>query len=149
MFLAAIFCGFLLDYERQSRGKPVGILTGILVSLASTLFVQAGALISQGLALDENPTRLRSMIVSGIGFIGAGAILRSKFNVAGLTSAATIWGLGGLGILIGCSYPITGVLLAVVVVVLLTVVAGLERGYEKFIGPRPPTRGSNRYRADH
>lgn len=66
--------------------------------------------------------------------------LGSWVLVSGLTSAATIWFLGALGILIGCSYPITGILLAVVVVFLLTAVAALERGYEKLIGQREGTK---------
>ncbi len=126
MVLAAILCGFLLGYERQRRGKPVGILTGILVSLGSTLFVEGGALISQGSALAGDPTRLPSMIVSGIGFIGAGAILRSKFNVTGMASAATIWALGGLGIIIGSGHVLLALVLALVIFFLLRVIPKLE-----------------------
>jgi putative Mg2+ transporter-C (MgtC) family protein len=89
-----------------------------------------------------DPTRIASQIITGIGFLGAGAIIRGAGSVSGLTSAATIWFLGALGILIGCSYPITGILLAVVVVLLLSAVALLERGYEKFIRQREGTEAA-------
>jgi hypothetical protein len=96
-----LLCGFLLGYERQRRSKPVGILTALLVAVGSSLFAYAGPLITEDLGVPGDATRLASMVASGIGFIGAGAILRSEFNVTGLASAATIWGLGALGILIG------------------------------------------------
>ncbi len=126
MYLAAIFCGSLLGYERQRRGKPVGILTATLVSLGSTIFVHGGSLLISGSALEGDPTRLSSMIVSGIGFIGAGAIMRSKFDVTGLASAATIWSLGGLGILIGSGHVLLALVLALIMFSLLRLIPMLE-----------------------
>lgn len=124
--LAAVVCGFLLGYERQRRGKPVGILTSILVALGSTLFVIAGSLLTEERGLSGDATRLASMIVSGIGFIGAGAIMRSRFNVSGLASAATIWCLGGLGIFIGWGYVLSAVLIAGTMALLLRMIPMLE-----------------------
>ncbi len=107
MILTAVICGVLLGYERQRKGKPVGILTASLVALGSTLFVLSGSLLADTGGPVGDASRLPSMIISGIGFIGGGAIMRSKFNVTGLASAATIWALGSLGVLIGsaiCSW---------------------------------------------
>ncbi len=66
------------------------------------------------------------MIISGIGFIGGGAIMRSKFNVTGLASAATIWGLGSLGILIGSGQMLLALQAALIMFVLLRVIPKLE-----------------------
>jgi len=89
--MVAVSCGALLGYERQRKAKPVGILTSILVALGSTLFVLTATLLMDPDSSTADPTRMPSMIVSGIGFIGAGAILRSRISVSGLASAATIW----------------------------------------------------------
>ncbi len=81
MILTAVSRGVLLGYERQRRGKPVEILTASLVALGSTLFVLSGSLLADTGVPVGDASRLPSMIISGIGFIGGGAIMRSKFNV--------------------------------------------------------------------
>ncbi|MFQ6674223.1 MAG: MgtC/SapB family protein [Fidelibacterota bacterium] len=124
--LSAVIAGFLLGYERQRRGKSVGILTAILVALGSMLFVQAGVILTQMTDVGGDSIRIGSTIVSGIGFIGAGAIMRSKFNVTGLASAATIWSLGGLGILIGWGYLLTSISVSVIIFLLLRFVPAAE-----------------------
>ncbi len=124
--LAAILCGGLLGYERQRKAKSVGILTSIMVALGSTVIVLASTLFALDNPGTGEPTRIPSMIVSGIGFIGAGAILRSKFSVTGLASAATIWSLGGLGILIGWGHVLLALVLAVVFFSLLHLIPKLE-----------------------
>lgn len=123
---AAIVVGLLLGYERQRRGKSVGILTAILVAMGSMMFVKAGVLLTQESGVSGDATRVASMIISGIGFIGAGAIMRSRFNVTGLASAATIWNLGGLGILIGLGYVIIAVGATLIIFVLLRLVPLFE-----------------------
>ena len=126
MILTAVICGVLLGYERQRKGKPVGILTASLVALGSTLFVLSGSLLADTGAAVGDASRLPSMIISGIGFIGGGAIMRSKFNVTGLASAATIWGLGSLGILIGSGHMLLALLAALIMFVLLRLIPKLE-----------------------
>lgn len=126
MILTAVVCGMLLGYERQRRNKPVGMLTSSLVALGSTLFVLSGPLLISSGGSVGDATRVPSMIVSGIGFIGAGAIIRSKFNVTGLASAATIWGLGSLGILIGSGHVLLGLLAALMMFFLLRLIPKLE-----------------------
>ena len=123
---AIIIIGGLLGFERQQRGKSVGILTAILVAMGSMIFVHAGLLIIEQSGASGDSTRIASMIASGIGFIGAGAIMRSKFSVTGLASAATIWNLGGLGILIGLGYVFFGLVVAVLVFLLLRFIPRLE-----------------------
>ncbi len=126
MILTAVICGVLLGYERQRKGKPVGILTASLVALGSTLFVLSGSLLADSGVPVGDASRLPSMIISGIGFIGGGAIMRSKFNVTGLASAATIWGLGSLGILIGSGHMLLALLAALSMFFLLRLIPKLE-----------------------
>ncbi len=123
-FVAACLVGGLLGYERQRLAKPVGMLTSILVTLGAAVFTGAGLFLTENGAGD--PSRIPSTIASGIGFVGAGAILRSRFKVSGLASAATIWALGALGILIGSGYPILALALAVLITCLLWIVPKME-----------------------
>jgi putative Mg2+ transporter-C (MgtC) family protein len=142
LLLAAFASGAIVGLERQHHRGAIGVRTCTLVCAGATTYMASGHLILEVASMPGDPTRIASQIITGIGFLGAGAIIRGAGSVSGLTSAATIWFLGALGILIGCSYPITGILLAVVVVLLLSAVALLERGYEKFIRQREGTEAA-------
>ena len=125
--LVAVAAGFLLGFERQRRNKPGGVMMAILVTVGSMIFVFTGGLIAAEAPLENTDvTRIGSMIITGIGFIGGGAIMRSERNVTGLTSAALIWSLGGLGILIGTGHRLTALMFAVALFVLLRMVPHLE-----------------------
>jgi len=87
----------------------------------------AGHLILEVASMPGDPTRIASQIITGIGFLGAGAIMRETGGVHGITSAATIWFLGAVGILIGCNYALVGILLTTVVVGLVILLGKLER----------------------
>ena len=95
-------CGFILGIERKSRQQTVGMRTLILISVSSTLL----ALLSSYMALvndihQGDPSRIAAGVVSGIGFLGGGAILHQGLNIKGLTSAAIIWAAAALGLAIG------------------------------------------------
>ncbi|MFQ5526075.1 MAG: MgtC/SapB family protein [Thermoanaerobaculia bacterium] len=126
LLLAAFVSGAIVGLERERHGGPIGLRTCILVCVGATTYMASGHLIMEVAAGAGDPTRIASQIITGIGFLGAGAIIRGAGSVSGLTSAATIWFQGALGILIGCSYPVTGILLALIVVVLLAVVNRME-----------------------
>jgi len=107
MRLAAItaISGFI-GLEREYHAKPAGLRTNIMVGLGSTVMTLAGIRavdLFAGSAVD--PTRIAGQVITGIGFIGAGAILRpsgrGRGNVVGLTTAATLWVVSGLGIAVG------------------------------------------------
>ena len=99
----------LIGLEREYHGKPAGLRTNIMVGLGSTLMTIAGVKaldLFGGVASNIDPTRIAGQIITGIGFIGAGAILRPSDNknqsvVIGLTTAATLWVVSGLGIAVG------------------------------------------------
>jgi len=128
LLLAAFLCGSIIGFERQLRRSPIGVRTCTLVCAGATTYMAAGHLILDVAGMPGDPTRIASQIITGIGFLGAGAIMRESGSVHGLTSAATIWFLGAVGILIGCNYAVVGILLTVVVVGLVVLLGYLERG---------------------
>ena len=100
----AFLCGALIGTERELVHKPAGIRTNALICMGSALFTLASVLSwtyigNQSPTID--PARIAAQIVTGIGFIGAGAILVSKGKITGLTSAAAIWLSAASGIVIG------------------------------------------------
>lgn len=103
--IIAIVLGFLLGVERESRGKDAGISTHTLVI--------AGAMLFTFLSMTVDPaskSRIAAQIVSGIGFLGAGLILKEGASVKNLTTAASIWFAGAIGMAIGFGYPIIAIL---------------------------------------
>jgi putative Mg2+ transporter-C (MgtC) family protein len=98
LILAAILGG-IIGIERQIRDKPAGLRTNILICVGSTLFMSISTKVAQ--LLGGDPTRIAAQIISGIGFLGAGAVLHSHGFVLGLTTAATIWVVAGVGMALG------------------------------------------------
>src|SRR6266513_1362480 len=98
LLLAAILGG-IIGIERQIRDKPAGLRTNILICVGSTLFMSISTKVAQ--VLGGDPTRIAAQIISGIGFLGAGAVLHSHGFVLGLTTAATIWVVAGVGMALG------------------------------------------------
>jgi putative Mg2+ transporter-C (MgtC) family protein len=121
----AVLCGGVVGLERERRNKPAGFRTNILICLGATLYMLTGELIAQaqkGAGID--PTRIAAQVVTGIGFLGAGTIMHARGAVVGLTSAATIWVVAGIGLLIGAGFPGLGVLTTLLV---LATLEGLQR----------------------
>src|SRR6266699_4028608 len=98
LVIAAILGG-VIGLERQIRDKPAGLRTNILICVGSTLFMSLSTRVAQ--ILGGDPTRIAAQIISGIGFLGAGAVLHSHGFVLGLTTAATIWVVAGVGMALG------------------------------------------------
>jgi putative Mg2+ transporter-C (MgtC) family protein len=120
--LVAAIAGLVLGYERQRGGHPAGIRTHSLVAIGACLFTIAGAYgftdLTPGAAYD--PARTAAQVVSGIGFLGAGAILRYGASIRGLTTAATLWIAAALGLAAGTGmYLMTGVALASTAAILM------------------------------
>ena len=99
--LVALLLGTAIGFERQWRHKMAGVKTNALVSLGSALFMLLGAKI---LGDSSGEARIAAQIVTGIGFLGAGAIMKEGFNVSGLNTAATIWCSGAVGCLAGLGF---------------------------------------------
>jgi len=107
---AALLAGSLLGLERSHRGRPAGFRTHALVCLASTLLMLVTAFEDHWLPRDAavrlivDPTRMAQGIMTGIGFLGAGAIIKEGLSVRGLTTAASIWITAAIGILAGIGF---------------------------------------------
>lgn len=104
--LLATLLGGSIGLEREVAGKPAGLRTNILICVGAALFTQLSVDIAQvGFAKDGRPfgdtTRITAQIVTGIGFLGAGAIFRGSGTIVGLTTAATIWVVAAIGVAVG------------------------------------------------
>lgn len=123
----AILAGGLIGIEREYRDKAAGFRTIIFICVGATLFT----ILSIRLGGEEDPVRIAASIVAGVGFLGAGTILRDRGRIMGLTTAATIWLAAALGMGIGGgAYLLTGFATAAVIIVLLFF-PSLEKNIDK------------------
>jgi len=114
----ATLAGALIGYERQMKGHPLGIRTNVLVCVsATTVMMLSKAMVAEtfqlyGMIADP---RLAQQVITGIGFLGAGTIVHSDSNIKGLTTAATVWSVGCIGLVIGFGwYPLAVLTTAIV-----------------------------------
>lgn len=103
--LLSLVAGFIIGSERESRGKDAGISTHILVITGSMLFTFMSSVVDPA-----SQSRIAAQIVSGIGFLGAGLILKDGANVRNLTTAASIWVAGAIGMAFGFNYHVIGLI---------------------------------------
>lgn len=134
--IATILC-FIIGLERELKKKPLGLKTCLVIGIMSCLLtyvsIEAAEQYAESYIKPMDPLRLAAQIVSGIGFLGAGVILRRNNDmISGLTTAAMIWGAGGIGIACGAGFWIE----AIVATLLLLVSVELLPFLFKFIGPR-------------
>jgi len=122
----AIACGSLVGAERELKEKSAGLRTIILVCLGSCVFTQASIILSGGRG---DPSRVAAQIVAGIGFLGAGTILRSPGGIRGMTTAATIWAMAAVGMVVGSGYAGAGLAISSAVLLTLTGTLVFERRY--------------------
>lgn len=130
--LMSILCGGLIGIERELKSKPAGIKTNILICLGATLYSEISILNSQtfiGDGYHGDPSRVAAQIVSGIGFLGAGAILQSRASVVGLTTAATMWVVAAIGTCIGCGYPLVAFIFTMTVLFTLLAIDRIENRF--------------------
>ncbi len=105
LLLAALFGG-LVGWEREIAGRAAGFRTHILVSMGAALVMLTSIELFRqyGERTDVDPTRMAAQVVSGIGFLGAGTIIRSGTAVRGLTTAASLWVVAAVGMAAGCGF---------------------------------------------
>lgn len=120
--LFKLILGFLLagiiGLERSSWNKPAGFRTHAIVGISAVLLVLCGQFMSNEYGID--PARIPAQLLSGIGFIGAGTILRDGFNVKGLTTAAGLLSVTCIGLSIGCGFYLGGIFTTLVVYIVLS-----------------------------
>lgn len=123
----AVLCGAIIGIERERRGKPAGFRTNTLICFGSALYMLVGEFMFSKLnTATIDPTRVAAQVVTGIGFLGAGTIIQSRGTITGLTSAATIWVVAGIGLVVGAGYPFLGFLCAVLTLGTLVLLGKIE-----------------------
>lgn len=122
----ALVCGAVIGLERQLRGKPIGMRTSTLITMACAVFVGLGADLS---GEGADPTRVVGQIIVGVGFLGAGVIMNRGEVVLGITSAAAVWMLAAIGSAIGMGMVYTPLALTGVTAIVLMGINGLERHF--------------------
>ncbi len=110
--LLSMAAGFIIGAERESRGKDAGISTHILVITGAMLFTFMSSVVDPA-----SKSRIAAQIVSGIGFLGAGLILKEGANVRNLTTAASLWVSGAIGMAFGFDFNIIGLIVTVAVAI--------------------------------
>jgi len=127
MFLAAAL-GAIIGLERELRQKEAGLRTNILITMGSALFTIMSIEIS---GPDGDPARIAAQIVTGIGFLGGGAILHTKGTVHGLTTAATIWMNAAIGVAAGAGRYRLAMVATTVTLVTLVALVPVDRWLDK------------------
>ena len=134
---SSVVLGGFIGLERQLHRRTAGLRTHILVSLGSCLIMLTSQYVfdiyKNEVPLD--PARIAAGVITGIGFLGAGAIIREREGIKGLTTAASLWVVAGIGLAIGCGFYLGGIfttLLALLALVLLRYVEGIIFGKEDY-----------------
>jgi putative Mg2+ transporter-C (MgtC) family protein len=121
--ISATLCGSWIGSERERREKPAGLRTMALVALGAAVFTMVGFSFTGS---NGDSGRVAAQIVTGIGFLGAGVLMRGSSGVQGMTTAATIWIVAAIGMAVGAGYAPAGFGLAILVRILLNLVGQWE-----------------------
>ncbi len=133
LFLAALLGG-LIGFERETHGRAAGLRTHILVCVGSALIMLVSIHASRlGPGIRSyDPTRIAAGVVTGLGFLGAGTIIRFKASVKGLTTAASLWTAGAIGLAIGSGFHKAAIITTAIVLVTLVFFARIgKKLYDK------------------
>ncbi len=124
----AVALGGAIGWEREASGKPAGLRTNILICVGAALFtdlsIRFGGLAIEGAVRD--PGRIAAQVVTGIGFLGAGTIIQARGTVTGLTTAATLWVVAGIGMSVGIGSYVEAVGATLLVLIVLVQLARME-----------------------
>lgn len=124
----AVVLGGVIGLERQLSGKPAGLRTNIMICLGSAVFT----IISEQMAKPgDSVTRIASQIVTGVGFLGAGAIIRERGGIHGLTTAATIWLVASIGMACGAGFYSLAVISTIIAIIVLIGLVKLDKYLEQ------------------
>ena len=130
--LLAVALGGIVGLERESSHKPAGFRTNVLICVGATMMMILSVLILQEQeAGGDSLSRIAAGVITGIGFIGAGTIIQSRGSVLGLTTAATLWAVAGLGLVIGAGYYWIAILFAALILLTLIIFGYVEKQYFK------------------
>lgn len=120
LLLSAAF-GAFIGYEREHSNHPAGLRTHALVCLGAALVMTLSEYLSYYYGLTD-PTRMGAQVISGIGFLGAGAIIKEGFTVRGLTTAATLWAVACVGLAVGSGFYVGALMTTALIYITLNIV---------------------------
>lgn len=126
----AFVLGGIIGLEREYHGRPAGLRTHILVGLGSALIMLVSIYGLQGLGANYDPGRIGAGVISGIGFLGAGTILREGLSIRGLTTAASLWMVAAIGLAAGSGMLFVAVVGALGALVALSALHHIEHRFE-------------------
>lgn len=129
--VTALFLGGLVGFDREVKMKAAGLKTNMMICIGATLYTTISILNLPNAVGLVDPNRVAAQIVSGIGFLGAGAIIQGRGSVTGLTTAATIWVVAAIGFTIGVGYPGIATLFSVTVLIVLRLLAPIHKFIER------------------
>lgn len=139
--VAALLLGAAIGFERELSRMPAGFRTHALVSLGAAIFTVVSAFGFAGDGVD--PTRIAAQVVSGIGFLGGGAILHYGGTVRGLTTAASLWAVAAVGMAAGSGLFVVAVVATVLVILALEVFQRIERAAVRRLRLEPRRRAGD------
>ena len=119
--------GMVIGYERERRDQPAGLRTHMVLAIGSALAMTVSINLSLQYHSNADPARLAAQVVSGVGFLGAGAILRHGISIKGLTTAASLWTVAMIGLAVGAGYYLAGAGATLLVMLALTVLNIVEK----------------------
>ena len=136
LVLSAVLGG-LVGLERAWRKKPAGMRTHVMVCLGSALIMLISLYMAEHSRYGvTDPSRMAANVVVGLGFLGAGTIMHAKGSVQGLTTAASLWAVGGIGLAVGCGFYSAAILSLIIMLFTLHVLDRLESYLVQRAGPR-------------
>ncbi len=125
--VSASVLGGMIGLQRESVNKTAGFRTHLLVSVGAALIMLMSIYGFQGTSRPQDPARMAAQVVSGIGFLGAGTIMKEGLSVKGLTTAASLWVVSAIGLACGSGMYLSALLTAVIVFVSLSLFARMDR----------------------
>ncbi len=127
--ILATFLGAAVGLERELSGKSAGLRTNLLICLGAAIFT----IISKRMIVDEgSTTRIAAQIVTGVGFLGAGALIQDRRGVHGLTTAATIWLVASIGMACGAGFHDLAVVSTLIAIIVLAGLSKLAKPLERY-----------------
>lgn len=130
--LLAVALGGLIGLERETSQKPAGFRTNILICVSAAMMMILSDLLLQGTgAPGGDMTRIAAGVITGIGFIGAGTIIQARGSIVGLTTAATLWAVAGLGLVIGAGHYLAALIYTGVIILTLVIFRQVESKFLK------------------
>jgi putative Mg2+ transporter-C (MgtC) family protein len=131
--ILALVLGGLVGIERERKNQPAGFRTHVVLCVGSALMMLTSIYMADmfnakepGVPRTTDPGRIAAQVVSGVGFLGGGAILRMGVTIRGLTTAASLWSTAGVGLAVGCGYYYGAVLMTLLMLATLSVLSSVE-----------------------